>query len=546
MSYIVILSVYLVAEISFNIRLLDMIGDGGSAQEIERLERFGRLMSSLGFGFIISRMWYRKKAMKTLDYNDPNKFMLSIVFSISAMFFYVFQTSLINNHVKIQSAESLENAYTLMLVRHGMSLGAFNITHTDFITKNPDSPQTKAFITMLAPIIHMVLDDEEREDTFNQLHARRASYVEGAARKAHEQNARKVYEGYVKASNARSELADLFVRVDQEVRAKANEEAHAQFAKMHDEIRGNRLRVNQNGIVNSTRFYEAVNRQLRLNDIPELPIPFNVNDRNMFVNHVTRHAVTNNTIMRRMNGVLISNRQPHIFNGWQFNYFDIGKTTPHFVKALESAYPNIRPGMQRNSFLRSEYLSLSLLAQMIDDNPEVQDFFVNQYSRTPQIVPLGLNYEQFLEQTRSVFIANARGYLNEATRRGFDDPYFHQYYNALWIPSIALLLSMLMIIVNGTSLVLTIVNYRNRYLDRNKLSAKKRNIVLFVFTVLVWSTLIFRPGIGGSPEYRAYFQYAHKQHNSVLVNLIDFTIRFQAYWYPIGKPIERLTSFHRN
>lgn len=138
---------YLVVELSFNARLLDVVGSGATSKEIDAIEVWGRLISGfalalLGWPAIIQRKWkhFRNPVTRTVP--------LVAWTALAMAGMYVAQEALIRTLVSRASSQELVEAQHLMLLRSGLDAGVVELPGLDIERDRLREADGKAFLAM--------------------------------------------------------------------------------------------------------------------------------------------------------------------------------------------------------------------------------------------------------------------------------------------------------------------------------------------------------------------------------------------------------------
>ncbi len=143
--------IYLVWELAFNARLLDVVGEVGDFKQVEALEVWGRLISGLALALVYLGYRLNKEAARGLAPHQLGwRWIMIIVIGITLMAMMFFgQKWLINQLVDSSSAESRRRAAVLVpmtaLVKAGrVEFPSLNLSAQDYTT-----PQGKTFLATL-------------------------------------------------------------------------------------------------------------------------------------------------------------------------------------------------------------------------------------------------------------------------------------------------------------------------------------------------------------------------------------------------------------
>lgn len=139
---------YLVVELSFNARLLDVVGGAATNAEIDAIEVWGRLISGfalalLGWPFCLRRDWKHFR-------HPITRLVPLAAWTVLAMVgMYVAQEALIRTLVGRADREQLVEAQHLMLLRAGLDSGVVELPGLDIDRDRLTAADGKAFLAML-------------------------------------------------------------------------------------------------------------------------------------------------------------------------------------------------------------------------------------------------------------------------------------------------------------------------------------------------------------------------------------------------------------
>lgn len=137
---------YLVVELSFNARLLDVVGGGATAKEIDAIEVWGRMIS----GFALALLGWPACIKRAKRIGNPLLKLAPLVawtgFAMAGM--YVAQEALIRTLVDRASSQELVEAQHLMLLRAGLEAGVVELPGLDIDRDRLKAADGKAFLAM--------------------------------------------------------------------------------------------------------------------------------------------------------------------------------------------------------------------------------------------------------------------------------------------------------------------------------------------------------------------------------------------------------------
>ena len=154
---------YLLVEMGFNSRLLDVVGGGASLEQIHSIERWGRGLS----GFALALFFWKSRfpdlfATFSARYLDGLGKLVAITFA--CMFgMYLFQEILVDVLVERSSAQERKVAQNLVLLQQALVSGASSIEGLGIEQEAFDQPDAKAFMAFFplaggAALGELVLD----------------------------------------------------------------------------------------------------------------------------------------------------------------------------------------------------------------------------------------------------------------------------------------------------------------------------------------------------------------------------------------------------
>jgi hypothetical protein len=135
--------VYLLLELGFNVRLIDVTSGTASEDEFNAIEFHGRVLSSFGLALIVFKLGYRKR---------PQLFFFISLVIIPTFFFA--QKMVIDAVTYAQNNEDKMNAALLMNLRAGMANGQIQLE--DIALSHPDTltSHQRSFLVALGPLTY--------------------------------------------------------------------------------------------------------------------------------------------------------------------------------------------------------------------------------------------------------------------------------------------------------------------------------------------------------------------------------------------------------
>lgn len=167
---------YLLVEMGFNSRLLDVVGGGASLDEIHSIERWGRGLS----GFALALFFWKSRfprlfATLSVRHLDGLGQLVAITFACMVGMF-LFQEGLVNLLVAHSTAEERKVAQNLVLLQQALVNGTTNIEGLELDQAAFEQPDGKALLAVFplvggAALGDLVLDKfsaEAREDVMRK------------------------------------------------------------------------------------------------------------------------------------------------------------------------------------------------------------------------------------------------------------------------------------------------------------------------------------------------------------------------------------------
>jgi len=140
-------ALYLVVELSFNARLLDVVGGSATLHEIDRIELWGRMISGFALALVFWPSWIQR-AIERHPGRLRRARSLAARSLLAMLCMYLGQEALLRVLVHHSSTEQLRQAQHLVLLRSGLHAGAVELTGLPLTTRELDAPDGKAFQAM--------------------------------------------------------------------------------------------------------------------------------------------------------------------------------------------------------------------------------------------------------------------------------------------------------------------------------------------------------------------------------------------------------------
>lgn len=202
---------YLVIELSFNARLLDVVGGNASPQEVDRIEIWGRLISGFALALFGWPRWIRQA--RSRHSGTLRRIRHVAWWSLLAMLaMYIAQESIIRSLVNSSSEAQLAQAQHLVLLRNGLHEGLVELPGLEVDGERLTSAEGKALLAMfpmlasgLGDLIGTRFDAGQRERVTGMLVTRRMGdpnlHLDG-----YRDLVQAIHDGYVQYGEALAEV----------------------------------------------------------------------------------------------------------------------------------------------------------------------------------------------------------------------------------------------------------------------------------------------------------------------------------------------------
>ena len=134
---------YLIFELSFSARLLDVAGGVSSQDDIDGIEWYGRVLSGIAFGLLFFRM------IIETEWNIKQKIVsLAVVFSLSLFAMYQLQEWTVRYFIDRLSDEERKQAVVLAIAAPQIASGDVDIANQQYGEGGRDSASAKSFVAL--------------------------------------------------------------------------------------------------------------------------------------------------------------------------------------------------------------------------------------------------------------------------------------------------------------------------------------------------------------------------------------------------------------
>lgn len=159
---------YLVVELAFNARLLDVVGGGATAEEIERIEVWGRMISGFAAALVFWPRWIKIAAARGATLGS-HLWKLAWCSAIAIVAMYAGQESLLRWLVDKSGEQQLRDAQHLVLLQSGLANKVAIVDSLDLTPERMLTAEGKATLALL-PILASHMDDVGDRFTSEQRH----------------------------------------------------------------------------------------------------------------------------------------------------------------------------------------------------------------------------------------------------------------------------------------------------------------------------------------------------------------------------------------
>jgi hypothetical protein len=529
---------YLISEIVFNVVLLDVAGGVSTTDEIERIELFGRLLSSVGFGLLIGRWVYRRTMKK------EGRDAFAVAFSAMALAACVFGTAQhfgIKAFSESRSIDDQMDAYMLMTLKQGIARNNVTINGLEYLNEHIEKPESKALLTLFGPLVYSNAELRESLKSNDQ------HYIRTIAEQEHAKHVARIYNAYVEVSNKRTDLARLYREVESRIITRVNEEANTAYSQLWDQHTKTRRSVRRHTL-SGKRYYKTLdNKFWRATGVSLPASPWTLDQKDVFIRHFVRAKLSIDVLDEALNQSIAGVDERITFSSKQ--------------------HPDLQYAMSGREFVATEYAQAPLHTALLEQ-PDIDLFLVagldmtnglQNRSNTAQrmiSIPWGLQYDAFASRTQTIFLNNMQAAHTanlDAIRSTFSDEnnakVGARYIEALWVPAIALCLSMMMILLNLYSLVVMIVcsPFTRNQNSRVRLSGYTlgHGTGLAVCTLLLLVPYSHEHVLADNTTYLSVLNRT-AEIAPIPAHIMDWTLRAEPLLFNVGKPIINFNRYFDN
>lgn len=145
LTMLVLTLCYLIVELGFNARLLDVVGGLATHEEVERIEVFGRLISGTALALLFLGFQLKKASSQNWE-RGTYLVRLPLVATICIATMYFGQRALVDWLVDHSAAEDRSRAAVLVPMTHLMTQQNFSLTGLDLDAAGFRTPEGKTFL----------------------------------------------------------------------------------------------------------------------------------------------------------------------------------------------------------------------------------------------------------------------------------------------------------------------------------------------------------------------------------------------------------------
>lgn len=147
MTLAVLTAIYLVCELAFNARLLDVVGSAASPDEITAIEKYGRTLSGVAVALVVLQVMMAIRAR--LGRGSPSNVAILIACALAGGLTYEGLHRLVDTVVKDSSPELRRTSLTLVLLQQALLDGRAEIAGLDEGRELLATAAGKAFLALL-------------------------------------------------------------------------------------------------------------------------------------------------------------------------------------------------------------------------------------------------------------------------------------------------------------------------------------------------------------------------------------------------------------
>lgn len=534
---ITVSAAYVLMEIAFNIQLLDVAGGKADLDEIHEVEMLGRILSSIGFGLLVGRWMYGRAFKRSVS--APGCFFKGVLgFLFAAIIFGFTQKAAVEWYSHSTPMEDRIDAYLMLTLKQGVVHNRIQLTGFEYVNQNLERAESKTLLALMGPLLYANGDFRKRI---------RTDWPEHVAQIAHDRSretAPELYNAYVAASNSRGDLYELYRKVSTTMTKKTNQK----IGEAYDEIARDYNRRFRRGVKRESsagvRYYREVERHVWLKTGVRLPPkPWTIPDRAGFVRHMQRSLLTPEQLNSEINKQLKNNGSEYSDRAFRF--------TVHSKKTGTQ----VNFGWGPKAFLASRYLNVNL-AHHLMSNAGAELALIRNADPSAGLsdrpipvqtlsLPWEMGYQRFASATQDIYTANMLSIAKHeisSIRTAFSESrnpsYGARYVEALWVPPVALALSLIMLLLNLISLANSLIARRFAHSDRAGVRGAGAILTTVTSLALITAVVVLpyqsEHAIGKSPAYANLLEQV-QHHTPAGGYVIDWTMRMQ----PMIEPIVR-------
>lgn len=147
LPYITIITIiYLIFELSFNARLLDVVGGGGTSDNVHSIENWGRILSGMAVTIFIWGVFIMPRYNWSV-FGRLVAMVVTAVLCVSCV--YNLEKRLVTHFVDISTGEQRKEAVAINFISHGVQQGTINLAGLPLKTGSDASPSEKQMMAIL-------------------------------------------------------------------------------------------------------------------------------------------------------------------------------------------------------------------------------------------------------------------------------------------------------------------------------------------------------------------------------------------------------------
>lgn len=495
---------YVIAEIYFNTLLVNVAGVRSTLAEIQKVESLGRALSSAGFGLLIARVKFYSMS------DTVHKRLTSCVFAFAVAFgsFYGFQSLLVNGISSTRDSQGVRDDFLMLQMKDAISEGYLRIGDFDLMSNSSDAHIAKTLLTIIGPIMYAT------PEIVSTLHNKREDFTLDLARQEHKRNLIRIYNDvYIPLHTIHQLSFEHYKAVSDQVIARYTEEARKDIQHISRQLMFQYANVdvsNRNSNLSVVkRFYSLENVSMQLRHGFGFPSGnWSFGDHKGF----TKHFITQKVLQTPFHGRV------------NVRLRDLNFVLPADIPLM--------PGLGLSEFHGSPAFKQALLA-FVNQTDNAAMYLYDQSSS--RLIDLGLGFDDFALKTQQNFTNHVLYRSNSALNdlESFidrnDARRLNQYVQGLWVPSLAMLISLVMVMINIVSLVSATVYRVSLVSSKNRLFAlfaSKITAALCIFLVTVGPFLLDH-SLDGNNSYIKMI--ANLESTNVMLSItVDWLVRSQS------------------